>query len=145
MTLRALDHVTIRTADLAGMTAFYTETLGLEPGPRPPVRVAGAWLYCGGRPVVHLVEVAEAPRGARLGEAFGGAREGPRIEHFAFRAQGLAEFLGHLRARDIAHRFAVVPGLELRQVHISDPDGNHVEIAFGPEEALPPEPFAPAA
>ena len=134
MNLRALDHVTIRTADLAGMTAFYRDVLGLEPGPRPPLASGGAWLYCGERAALHLGEVAEAPRG-----------DGPGIEHFAFRAQGLAEFLDLLRARDIAYRFAVVPELELRQVHLSDPDGNHVEIAFAAEEALPTDPGPPAA
>ncbi len=27
-----------------------------------------------------------------------------------------------------------LPEFEIRQVHLRDPDGNHVEIAFGPEE-----------
>lgn len=134
MNLTALDHVTIRTADLAGMTAFYQDVLGLDPGPRPPLASSGAWLYCGERAVLHLGEVAEAPHG-----------EGSRIEHSAFRAQGLVEFIDLLRARDIAYRLAVVPDLELRQVHISDPDGNHVEFAFAREEAMPAEPDPPVA
>jgi len=29
---------------------------------------------------------------------------------------------------------AVVPGLNIRQVNIYDPDGNHIEIQFGPDE-----------
>jgi catechol 2,3-dioxygenase-like lactoylglutathione lyase family enzyme len=129
MTLEALDHVTIRTANLAGMTEFYSQALGLDDGPRPPFSFAGAWLYCGERAAVHLIEVAEPP-----------LEQDPRIEHFAFRAKGLTGFVGRLRERDVSHRLAIVPGLELRQVHLADPDGNHVEIAFAPKEALPPEP-----
>ncbi len=123
MTLSALDHVTIRTARLAELTGFYSEVLGLAPGVRPGFRFPGAWLYCGERAAVHLIEVAEPPQ-----------ESDPRIEHFAFRAEGLADFLARLRAHGVAYHTAVVPDFDIRQVHIRDPDGNHVEIAFGPEE-----------
>ena len=105
------------------MTSFYSNILGLRPGARPPFRFGGAWLYCGERAAVHLVEVPKAPN---AGE--------PRIEHFAFQAVALSEFLAHLRERDVAYRISIVPGLELRQVNIHDPDGNHIEIAFAAEE-----------
>ena len=123
MTLSALDHVTIRTARLAELTGFYSEVLGLAPGVRPGFRFPGAWLYCGARAALHLIEVSEPPQ-----------EPDPRIEHFAFRAQGLADFLAGLRAKGVAYHTAVVPDFEIRQVHIRDPDGNHVEIAFGAEE-----------
>ena len=50
--LSFLDHVNIRTADLAGMEAFYETVLGLEAGPRPPFSVGGTWLYCGDKAAV---------------------------------------------------------------------------------------------
>ncbi len=123
MALSYLDHVTVHTARLGEMTGFYTEVLGLRPGARPPFSFGGAWLYCDGHAALHLVERHEV---LDAGD--------PRIEHFAFRAEGLAEFLAHLRALDVAYRTAVVPEFAIRQVHIRDPDGNHIEIAFGPEE-----------
>ncbi len=123
MALAALDHVTIRTARLGALTDFYTRVLGLEPGKRPPFGFAGAWLYCNGHAALHLVEVADSPE-----------VPAPRIEHFAFRAENLAEFLARLREFDVASRTAVVPEFGIRQVHLRDPDGNHVEIAFAPEE-----------
>ena len=123
MDITRLDHVNIRTARLARMTAFYAEILGLRPGPRPPFEIDGAWLYCGDQATVHLVGVAQGPQGIE-----------PKIEHFAFRAEGLAEFLAGLRREGIAYRISIVPELELRQVNIFDPDGNHIEIAFGAEE-----------
>ncbi len=129
MALAALDHVTLRTARLGELTTFYARALGLRPGKRPPFGFAGTWLYCGGHAALHLVEIAtstEAPL-SRTSQA-------PCIEHFAFRAENLAAFLAHLRELDIAYRTAVVPEFEIRQVHLRDPDGNHVEIAFAPEE-----------
>ena len=123
MALAALDHINIRTARLGVLTDFYARVLGLRPGKRPPFDSGGAWLYCGDRAAVHLVEVSDSPE-----------VPAPRIEHFAFRAENLAEFLAQLREFDVAYQTNIVPDLEIRQVNIRDPDGNHIEIAFGPTE-----------
>ncbi len=123
MPLSALDHINIRTARLGVLTDFYARVLGLKPGKRPPFDSGGAWLYCGDRAAVHLVEVSDSPE-----------VPAPRIEHFAFRAENLAEFLAHLREFDVAYQTNIVPDLEIRQVNVRDPDGNHIEIAFGPAE-----------
>lgn len=123
MTLLDLDHVNIRTKNLEAMTSFYAEILGLEGGPRPEFRFGGAWLYCGEKAAVHLVEIEQQPETGA-----------PRIEHFAFKAKGLAAFLQKLREAEVAYRISIVPGLEIRQVNIYDPDGNHIEIAFDRDE-----------
>ena len=123
MPLAALDHINIRTARLGVLTDFYARVLGLKPGKRPPFESGGAWLYCGDRAAVHLVEVSDSPE-----------VPAPRIEHFAFRAENLAEFLAQLREFDVAYQTNIVPDLEIRQINIYDPDGNHIEIAFGREE-----------
>ena len=123
MPLVDLDHINIRTGDLERLVGFYQDVLGLSTGARPPLNFGGAWLYCGERAAVHLVKVAKTPDG-----------HPPRLEHFAFKASGLADFLGHLRAREVPYRISIVPGRQIRQVNIHDPDGNHIEIAFPPEE-----------
>ena len=124
MTLKYLDHVNIRTARLTEMTAFYRDVLGLAVGARPPFAIGGTWLYCGEQAAVHLVEVEKTPDGTA-----------PRIEHFAFRADGLDDFLALLGDRGIEPEISIVPEWGIRQVNIFDPEGNHIEIAFGPEEA----------
>ena len=135
MALAALDHVTIRTARLGELTDFYARVLGLRPGKRPGFGFPGAWLYCGDCAALHLVEVPEAPASQDNQAPPSPDSQAPKIEHFAFRAEGLAEFLARLRELGVAYRTAVVPDFEIRQVHLRDPDGNHVEIAFAPEEA----------
>lgn len=126
MPLCWLDHVNIRTANLEAMTRFYTEVVGLTSGPRPPFSFAGSWLYCGDKAAVHLVAREVATRGQS------------QIDHFAFRAQGLNDFLAKLKSLRIPYRLTVVPQLELRQVNIVDPDGNRIEVAFAADEVVDP-------
>ena len=131
MPLVSLDHVNIRTANLAAMSGFYEDVIGLEKGPRPPFRgFDGAWHYCGGKAAVHLVEI---DRPAEVKET--------QIEHFAFRGGELAAFLDNLRAAKIAYQVAVIPDIEIRQVNIYDPDGNHIEIQFAATEKADIGPF----
>jgi len=121
MALIGLDHVNIRTANLDGMCRFYEDVLGLAQGPRPNLNFGGAWLYCGDLAVIHLVELSEP---AKVDEV--------QIEHFAFRAEGLAAFLAHLDGAGIAYKQTAVESSGRHQVFIRDPDRNRVEIQFGP-------------
>lgn len=123
MGLLDLDHVNIRTTNLTAVAAFYETVLGLESGERPAFRFGGAWLYCGAKAAVHLVEVPEEPDSPK-----------PRIEHFAFKASGLEAFLTRLRAHKVPYWISIVPGPEARQVNVRDPDGNHIEIQFAGDE-----------
>jgi len=123
MTVQALDHVNIRTPRLDVMRRFYTEVVGLRDGPRPSFAFPGAWLYLGETAVVHLVGIPDEPP----------ARH-PKLEHAAFRASGIGDFLARLRARKVAYEVVVVPDLGIRQVNFLDPDGNHLHVDFGPEE-----------
>ena len=64
MTVKLLDHVNIHTADLAGTIDFYVDVIGLNQGDRPTaVGRPGASLYCNGRPLIHLNEAGQSPRG----------------------------------------------------------------------------------
>jgi catechol 2,3-dioxygenase-like lactoylglutathione lyase family enzyme len=114
-----LDHINIRTSNVAAMENFYHQVLGLETGPRPSFSFGGRWLYWGDRAWVHLVETVEQPR---VDES--------RIDHFAIRAQGLDEFLARLKSLDVPYRLSDVPDYDIRQVNVHDPDGNRIEIQF---------------
>ena len=125
MALKQLDHVNVRTHDVARMREWYTRVLGMSAGKRPGFSFGGAWMYLGDQPFVHLVEASEQPlpydRNAQ-------------VEHFAFSAEGLGDFLAHLRAEKVAYWCRVVPDFDIRQVNIHDPDGNHMHIDFAPTE-----------
>jgi catechol 2,3-dioxygenase-like lactoylglutathione lyase family enzyme len=127
--LSALDHVNIRTERVDALAAFYAEILGLARGPRPPFAFGGAWLYCGDRAVVHLVEIETGggphPRAVDPAEL--------QLSHFAFRASGLAAFLERLKRAGIQHAVGKLPGAPITQVNLRDLDGNALHIDFTDE------------
>ncbi len=125
--LRALDHVNVRTSHLERMTRFYCDVLGMQKGARPPFDFDGAWLYAGDKPVVHLVYAAQQPEPS--GEL--------RLEHFAFSASGLGEFVQRLKDAGVEYNIGILPGFGLRQVGLRDPDGNRLHVDFAAEEPLP--------
>ena len=126
MEIKRLDHVNVRTSKLAEMIHWYETYLGLHNGWRPDFPFAGAWLYCGDHPVVHLVQVDTECASVE-----------PKIEHFAFAASGYSAFIDRLTASGIAHRVARVPELPIVQVNVEDCDGNHLHIDFPADDAHP--------
>ena len=129
MPLTGFDHVNIRTGRLDTMVAWYEDVLGLKSGPRAAFDFPGAWLYLGDQALVHLVGVEKALQG-------GGA---VTLEHFAFRAAGMEEFVANLENRGIRHTINAVPGLPIVQVNIYDPDGNHIHVDFDAAEQPKPK------
>jgi len=123
--LLRLDHVNVRTANLAVLVRFYTEVVGLREGARPPLGFPGAWLYAGEVAVLHLVEVGAQPRPE--GEL--------RLEHFAFAATGHAGFVERLRQRGVDYRESRQAGTGSFVVNLKDPDGNRLHIDFPAAEA----------
>ena len=119
MTIAYLDHVNIRTGALDRLVRFYCDIIGLSDGPRPPFDFNGAWLYCGDRAAVHLIEVAETP-----------TSETPSLEHFAFVGTDRAAFVGRLEAADYPFRSVFVPGTKIEQIRLQDPDGNQLHVDF---------------
>lgn len=121
MGLVSLDHVNLRTTRLDEMVEWYTSVLQMQVGPRPPFPFPGAWLYIGERACVHLVGV----------EADGtGAETELKLEHFAFSATDLNAFQERLEARNIPCRRVEVPAINIVQLNVWDPDGNHIHIDF---------------
>ncbi|MCB1806213.1 MAG: VOC family protein [Candidatus Competibacteraceae bacterium] len=124
MALTAFDHVNLRTTQLEAMTAFYCDVLGLRNGPRPPFPFPGAWLYLGEQPVVHLVGIQENL-----------STRDPSLEHFAFSAEDMATLVARLEQHQVTYEVSVVPGWNIHQVNVYDPDGNHLHIDFSAADA----------
>ena len=125
MQVKKLDHVNIHTANVDRMVEWYARVLGMQAGDRPPFSFPGAWLYCGGEPTIHLVGVAKQPE---VG--------GVQLEHFAFSAAGLEDFLERLKRENVRYDARRVPRSDGVQINVWDPDGNHIHIDFeDPETA----------
>ena len=119
MALNGLDHVTVNCADLARSRAFYAEALGMTDGDRPPFPFPGAWLYLGGRPVVHLI-----------GSAASGAATTGSFDHVAFEAEDFDGVKERLTEQGVEFKENHIPDFRIRQLFFPDPDGVNIELNF---------------
>lgn len=120
MPITRLDHVNLQTTQLDVMVAWYDAVLGMKAGPRPEFPAPGAWLYIGETAAVHLSEVTEtADRQGTL-----------TLEHFALAATNLDAFLETLVRHEVQFEQVDLPAIQLVQVNVWDPDGNHIHVDF---------------
>ena len=96
-----LDHINLRTSRLDALIEWYGRVLDMHPGPRPDFGFAGAWLYAGDQAMVHIVEVPDEPASDP---------DDLKLEHGAFRATGLKDFVDRLEAMGEAMERRPAPG-----------------------------------
>jgi catechol 2,3-dioxygenase-like lactoylglutathione lyase family enzyme len=122
----ALHHVNLKApaADLEVLRDFYRDVVGLAPGPRPPFRIPGFWLYADGVPVLHLSEATDA------GSVRSITSRASALDHVAFRCSGIRSILARLDARGIDYQVNDVPLTGETQVVFKDPLQLGVELAF---------------
>ena len=126
MTALAIDHVnlSVPSAQLTQMLAFYIEVVGLRQGERPALPFPGYFLYCAENSVavVHLATYEEDE--LALSQPTG------RFNHVCFRKTGLAQTRESLAAGSYAFREQARPGMPVVQIFVTDPAGITVELTF---------------
>jgi len=118
MAILDLDHINIRTTELAKTRTFFTEVLGLTVGWRPDFPFGGTWLYAGEKDVVHLVEVSRA----------GAASKGSSLDHFAFAIDDYDDARRRLDAAGLAYEPAAAPNGGIRQLFVTELNGVTIEL-----------------
>jgi catechol 2,3-dioxygenase-like lactoylglutathione lyase family enzyme len=116
--ITGLDHINIRTPDLARTRVFFTEVLGLEVGWRPDFDFGGTWLYAGDKDVVHLVEVKRAHAPSR----------GSALDHFAFAIDDFEEARRRLDAAGLTYEAGEAPNDGIRQIFVTELNGVTIEL-----------------
>jgi catechol 2,3-dioxygenase-like lactoylglutathione lyase family enzyme len=122
MSVGMLDHFNIRTRKLAETVRFYEDVLGLEKGARPNFTFPGAWMYSDGKAVVHLVDIAvtEEPQKPDSGV----------VHHVAFASRGFDGMKQRLKSKGMPFEARQVPGGELWQIFVRDPNGVMIELNY---------------
>jgi catechol 2,3-dioxygenase-like lactoylglutathione lyase family enzyme len=118
-----MNHFTVLADDLAHTVRFYTELLGLTPGPRPDLGFPGVWLYTGQRAVLHVIggrALPDQPAGV--------------LDHMAFSAQDLSQTVSKLRELEVDYKLGRQPETQLWQLFFRDPNGAKVELVFAASE-----------
>ncbi|HEU0147518.1 MAG TPA: VOC family protein, partial [Bradyrhizobium sp.] len=114
-----LDHFNIRTRQLADTVRFYEDVLGLENGARPNFAFPGAWMYSEGRAVVHLVDISQTSEPQKPDSGV--------VHHVAFVSSGFDAMKTRLKGKDMPFDARQVPGGELWQIFVQDPNGVMIE------------------
>ena len=122
MSVGLLDHFNIRTRKLADTVRFYEEVLELKKGDRPNFSFPGAWMYSEGKPVVHLVDISntEEPQKPDSGV----------VDHVAFASRGFSGMKQRLNSKGLPFESREVPGGELWQIFVTDPNGVMIELNY---------------
>lgn len=134
MAITGIHHFNIRVSriELVALERFYCEVIGLNPGPRPPFRSSGTWLYAVNTPLLHLTQM-------HSGEvvAPGSPQSLPEvqarysaIDHIALASTDLDGALQRLTANGVAYTLTEVPAVGEIQVFCRDPSGNGIELIF---------------
>ena len=132
-TLREIDHLVLRIADLDRSLAFYCDVLGCTVERRQ--EAIGLVQLRAGRSLIDLV-----PLDGKLGSAGGAGpgAEGRNVDHFCLRIEpfdgrAIAAYLrdNGLSPGEVAPRF----GADCKgpSIYLTDPDGNTVELKGPPE------------
>ena len=121
MAIQGMNHFNVLTDDVEKTRRFYVDIVGLIEGDRPDLGFDGAWLYAGGRPILHVSKVkALPPPGV--------------IDHMAFSATDLKATIGRLKQLGVEHVLRQQVGTRIWQVFCHDPMGAKVELDFDPSE-----------
>ena len=122
VSIGVLDHFNIRTRKLTDTVRFYESVLGLEKGPRPDFAFPGAWMYSEGKAVVHLVDISATDEPQKPDSGV--------VHHVAFVSTGFDGMSQRLKSRGMPFEARQVPGGELWQIFVNDPNGVMIELNF---------------
>ena len=122
MSVGVLDHFNIRTRNLGETVRFYEDVLGLEKGPRPNFAFPGAWMYSEGRAVVHLVDISPTDEPQKPDSGV--------VHHVAFVSHGFHGMKQRLHSKGVEFEAREVPGGDLWQIFIRDPNGVMIELNY---------------
>jgi catechol 2,3-dioxygenase-like lactoylglutathione lyase family enzyme len=123
MNVIGINHINIRTTDVAASARFYVDVFGFEFRQEPGMLgIQRNWLFDkNGRPVIHFRVVESA------------LNSSGSVDHLALDCEGKAEVLQRLRARhlDVSVYENIQPGVT--RVFVKDPHGLTLELYFDGE------------
>jgi catechol 2,3-dioxygenase-like lactoylglutathione lyase family enzyme len=125
-----MQHYMVLSKDLEKTRAFYCDVLGLRMGPRPPFKFDGLWIYVGDVAAIHVAGRTSYDDTSRtaLNPADPVTHGSGSVDHIAFSATDFDELTASFERYGVRYRSTSVPGSDLRQLFVFDPDGIQIEI-----------------
>ena len=130
MPITHMQHFMVLSKDLDKTRAFYCDVLGLRTGPRPPFKFQGLWIYAGDVACIHVALRSSYDQTSRtpLNPADPNDHGSGSVDHIAFAATDYQELTARFDRFGVKYRSTQVPGSDLRQLFVHDPDGIQIEI-----------------
>jgi len=130
MPITHMQHFMVLAKDLDKTRSFYCDVLGLREGPRPPFKFKGLWIYAGDVACIHVGERASYDETSRTpaNPADPVDHGSGSVDHIAFAATDYDELTERFNRLGVKFRATQVPGKDLRQLFVFDPDGIQIEI-----------------
>jgi catechol 2,3-dioxygenase-like lactoylglutathione lyase family enzyme len=130
MPLTKMEHYLVLTDDIEATRDFYVQALGMQVGFRPPLGFPGYWVYVGDTPCIHIAEWRtytehSHQQGIPVSQRAEGT--GP-VDHIAFNARDYDDVVDRLQRHGVHAERNDVPGGNLRQLFLKDPNGVKIEI-----------------
>ena len=132
MTVRALDHVNIRTRDVPGTVAFLRDVLQLTVRPAPGATSIdqACWAYdAGERPIFHIGP-ADAVYPSDDLAPFTPVRGGGSVHHVALECDNPEAIKARLTAAGLGFAENTVVSIGLHQVFVQETNGVLLELNF---------------
>lgn len=139
MPVIGLDHVNVRTADVASTLAFFRDVLGMAVVPPPGLagtERSGWVLDQDGRAAVH-VGALDLAYPADKDTPAAPVRGSGAIDHVAFNCSAYEETRERLRRAGLAFTENHVPEVDLRQIFVREANGIMIELNFRSSAAKP--------
>ncbi len=133
----SFDHYLLFTKDLKKTIDWYSNVLGIKPGPTPEFDVPVHWLYLGNQPIIHVAE--QNPKNqieSYIGKVdYQNETGSGLIDHIAFNCSGLTRMLAKLDSLNVQYIERRADTNSRYQVFFFDPNGVKIELDFQASEA----------
>ena len=130
MPITHMQHFMVLSKDLEQTRRFYCDVLGFSTGPRPPFGFDGLWIYAGDVACIHVAQRASyyATSRTEVNPPDPNDHGSGSVDHIAFAATDFDELVASFEKHGVRYRATRVPGKDIRQLFVHDPDGIQIEI-----------------
>ncbi len=133
-----LNHALLICQQLSVTEDFFIHVLGFSKGPRPPFPFTGSWLYCDGKPQLHLVSAAPSESQQtylQTEDTDTAARRPGIIDHLAFQGDCYASLIKRLDEQQATYFERTIPLSNEHQVFVIGPEQIKIEILFNQDRS----------
>lgn len=119
------NHIALRAQEPEIMKVFLC-TLGFVEGERPNFPFKGTWLYCNGKPMIHIFGTNAKFRKTRSTNEIKNSKH--IVDHIGFSHDNYTILMQNIRQHNLTYSSNIVPDTNIAQIFVMGPENLVVEI-----------------